>query len=103
MKIGESNIELGATYRDTVSGFEGTVTMSTRFLFACERVTLSKGFDEKKGEEISACFDAAQLVFVKGPNKDIKDALERIGIKEQPKPPAGPRNGGDRPTPSAIR
>jgi hypothetical protein len=101
--IGESKIQLGATYKDSVSGFEGVVTMSTRFLFACERVTLSKGFDEKKGEEICAVFDAAQLSFVKGPTNEIKKALDAIGVKEQPKPPAGPRNGGDRPTPSAIR
>ena len=101
--IGESNIELGATYRDTVSGFEGVVVCSTRFLFACERVSLSKGFQPDKGEEIVATFDAAQLEYVAPPKDEIKKALERIGIKEQPKPKEPRKTGGDRPTPSAIR
>lgn len=103
MNIGTSNIELGATYRDTVSGFEGVVTSSTRFLFACERVVLSKGFDEKKGEEISAVFDAAQLTFVKGPAKEVKEALAKMNAVDPPKPPVTARTGGDRAIPSAVR
>lgn len=101
--IGESNIELGATYRDAVSGFEGVAVTSTRFLFSCERVSLSKGFNDEKGEEILAVFDAAQLVQVKGPSKDITKALEGIGAIEPPKPKVTARTGGDRPAPSAVR
>jgi len=70
--IGESHIELGATYRDAVSGFEGVAVTATRFIFACERVSLSKGYEKEKGDEIVSVFDAAQLVFVKAPSKDVK-------------------------------
>lgn len=106
-----TDIELGATYKDAVSGYEGVATSKTSFLFACERVCLSQGHKEDDGKEKYATFDAAQLIKVKGPSKEVKAALAAMGLDEDAsteepkakKTKAKPRTGGDRPMPSMER
>jgi hypothetical protein len=90
-------IELGATYRDVTSSFEGIAVSTTRFLFACERVALQRGHNDK-GEEIIAVFDATALVRIKAPSQGIVKA-----IKAALAPAPTPQTGGDRPMPSAAR
>lgn len=106
----QSTVTLGATYRDSISGFEGVAVNTTLFLFACERVWLSKGPNEK-GEDQGAVFDAVQLVHVKGRSRDVEKALEKMRAQRtMPQPPEPPkrsmfaaRTGGDRPAQSAVR
>lgn len=99
-----SEIILGRTYKDSATGFEGVATGVTHFLFACERVCLSKGHNEK-GEPIEAVFDAPQLVETKKETKALLAALTAAGLREPAAAPAAPRQrtGGDRPMPSAVR
>ena len=96
-----SVIELGATYRDAVSGFEGVAVNTTLFLFSCERVALSAGFEKGKSEEQIAVFDAAQLIKTKDPSKDILRAINEMNGTKVVNAPVS--TGGDRPAHSAIR
>jgi hypothetical protein len=97
----QSQITLGATYRDSVTGFEGIATNTTLYLFACERVWLSKGFSKEKGEEVGMVFDAASLVKIKDPSSDVQKALANIGSTPERREPV--LTGGDRPAQSALR
>lgn len=106
--IRQSTIELGAKYKDVVSGFEGTAVNTTLFLFACERVYLSQGYPGKDGKEIGHVFDAAQLIRTGNVNKKTQKALAAVGVETTPEKaskakPTKTKPGGDRPTPSAIR
>lgn len=79
--------ELGRTYRDKVTGFEGIATHATRFLYACERVCLVS--ESKDGDVKELVCDAPQLELVKG------------GRRVDPQPE--PKTGGDRPSASRAR
>jgi hypothetical protein len=57
-------IELGQKYQDEITGFEGTATARTDYLYGCVRVCLEgKGGD---GEPQEWVFDEQRLVQVDG-------------------------------------
>lgn len=82
-------IELGRTYKDKVSGFEGIAVSITRYLHACERVCLQ--MVAKDGDIKESVFDAPQL--------ELKAQKRRYVF--EPKPAA--LTGGDRPIGSRAR
>lgn len=82
-------IELGKTYRDKVTGFEGIAVHRTEFLYACERVCLQA--QAKDGEIKDGHFDAPQLEVL--PRKKT--------VTVEPKKLA--RTGGTRPGASRVR
>jgi hypothetical protein len=55
------SIELGEKYRDSITGFEGTATGLTVYLYGCRRVMLEGG---KDGEPKTEWFDEQRLVRV---------------------------------------
>lgn len=57
----KSDVVMGDTYRDSITGLEGTATAVTFFLHACERVTLEFMREGKMAYEV---FDAPRLVHV---------------------------------------
>ena len=79
-------IELGRTYKDKVSGFEGIAVHRTEFLYACERVCLQA--QAKGGDIKEAHFDAPQLelqprkksVVVEAPKASAKTGGVRPGM-----------------------
>lgn len=82
-------IELGKTYRDVVSGFEGIATHRTEFLYACERVCLQA--QAKDGDIKESVFDAPQLVLLPR-KKTVKVEPEKLA-----------RTGGARPGSTRAR
>lgn len=73
-----SDIEMGATYRDSITGFEGVAVSVTFFLYACERVALQPA-KMKDGVPVDLhVFDSHQLKFVK--------SAEKSPAKPAPKP-----------------
>lgn len=64
-----SEIQIGATYKDTLSGFQGVAVYVSFNVTGCERVAL----DCLEGNELKAYeFDATRLKFVKGPSAEVK-------------------------------
>lgn len=55
----KTNIRMGARYRDSATGFEGTATAVYFFQHGCER-TLVKGINGQ-GEVVEYVFDAPEL------------------------------------------
>lgn len=53
------DVELGAKYRDRVSGWEGTATAEYRYMNGCTRVELSA--TDKEGAPKSFVFDVEQI------------------------------------------
>lgn len=72
----ESDIEIGATYRDLLTGFEGVAVYVSFNLTGCERVALDAiGLkDDVKAFE----FDATRLERIASPSKKIKKITERV-------------------------
>lgn len=57
-------VKLGQKYRDTISGFTGTATARTEYLYGCVRVILeAEGEDAEKREQF---FDEQRLVGLDG-------------------------------------
>jgi hypothetical protein len=59
----DEKVLLGDKYRDNISGFEGTATARSEFLFGCVRVCLEGG---KDGELKTEWFDEQRLVRLDG-------------------------------------
>lgn len=68
---------LGATYRDTVTGFEGVAIAKAKYLYACERVTLQKVVDGEKWEIKELSFDLPALVLI--PEKEEIEPFHGTG------------------------
>lgn len=62
-------IELGATVRDVVSGYEGTITARYEYLNGCERYEVSGA--DKDGKPEAWVFDVQQLVVVSPPAEEL--------------------------------
>lgn len=78
-----SEIQIGATYKDTLSGFQGVAVYVSFNITGCERVAL----DNLDGNEIKAYeFDATRLKFVKGPTADVKKLVKAVEVAA----PGGP-------------
>lgn len=71
--------DLGNTYRDPISGWEGVATARYEYLNGCVRVELSAA--DKDGKPDSFVFDHEQLVQVVGSDKvaDIPEPARRTG------------------------
>ena len=63
MSSHETDIILGETYRDTLTGVEGVATSVAFYLHACERVGL-ESWSPTAGELQEFTFDAPRLVHV---------------------------------------
>ena len=73
-------IKLGDRVRDTITGFEGTVTSITRWLNGCDRVSIQPTSLDDKGQPKDAnVFDVLQL-----------EVVEKKGHKTTPRT-GGPR------------
>lgn len=84
MPMNADELQLGAKYRDTVSGWEGIATARFEYLNGCVRVDLS-GADDK-GAPISYVFDVEQV--------ELVDA----GLVREPRRGLFGRTGGPRDT-----
>lgn len=82
-----SDIALGDTVRDMVTGFRGMAAAYTRWLHGCERIVIEPpmGKDGKLGEAES--FDIQRVEVVKvGKGAPVARAIRR-------EPPGGPQRG----------
>jgi hypothetical protein len=55
-------IQLGQVYRDSITGFQGTATAVTIYLYGCRRVALERG--DKDGKSETEYVDEQRLVHV---------------------------------------
>lgn len=78
-------ITLGDRYRDTITGFEGTATSRSVFLFGCVRIQLECGND---GKAESEWFDEQRLVTVNRAEKPAPTATS--GGPQTPPPRRDP-------------
>lgn len=78
-----NKVELGESYRDTVTGFTGIATARVEFLNGCVRYTLEAGGEKPNDEPKELVFDEQRLVEAK--------------TDQAPEPTA--KRGGSRPTP----
>ena len=85
-------IQLGKTYKDKVSGFEGIAVHRTEFLYACERVCLQT--QAKDGDIKEGVFDAPQL--------ELQPRKKSV-VVEPPAPERFERTGGTRPGATRAR
>lgn len=92
-----SDIEIGATYRDSITKFEGVAVSVTFFLYACERVALQPTKLKEGAPGEIGVFDSLQLEFVKSAAKSpAKPApkpqllLESADEEPKSKRPGGP-------------
>lgn len=67
--LAESTTVLGAKYRDTITGYEGTAVARCEYLSKCIHVELERGSKEKgkEGEPVGVWFDEERLVLVAAP------------------------------------
>lgn len=81
MEIEGTNIVLGQTYRDPITGIQGVATGITLWLYGCARVCVSYGWTSKDGniEEKDFWLDTDRAEFV--PNEMI---IEPIPVKSKP-------------------
>ena len=61
---GSEPVTLGKKYRDTISGFEGTATARTEYLYGCVRVILEA--EGTKQDDREQFFDEQRLVALDG-------------------------------------
>ena len=92
-----NDIDLGATYRDAVTGFEGVVVGRADYLTGCAQALLSTRL-ESTGEVHSQWFDYPRLEHVDDAHDEL---LEKLG-GETARIAGGPPPGGEprRQTPS---
>lgn len=95
----DAEVELGAKYRDSISGFEGIATSETRFINKCRQVCLTREVEKgkQKTSDDSWYFDIEQLERVgDGILKKLADALKSENKAEPDKPdkPARRSKGG---------
>lgn len=81
MRTYETDIEVGARYRDTVSGWEGTATAVYFYMNGCVRVEI--GANDKDGKPESFVFDEQQIELV---------APKKPAVKKPAKSTGGPRD-----------
>ena len=58
------HVSLGDHVKDPITGFEGTLTLRTEFLYGCVRVCITGHTLDKDGKEQQLHFDLAQLELV---------------------------------------
>ena len=80
--------ELGATYRDSVSGISGVATSATTYLFGCERVCIE--WKDGDGHLQSEVFDFPSLIFVRPPSDDVLNRMQAIRTGSVMAPGASP-------------
>ena len=83
-----SSIELGDHVKDPITGFEGPVTSTTKYLHGCERCCVTAHELDKDGKEITEHFDVAQLTVIEAGKHAPKP-------RNYPAPPGGPARSGD--------
>ena len=84
-----TEIVLGKTYRDKVSGMEGVALCRSQWMYGCERITLQPAYDKTKNDgkmPDMVVFDAPSLELV----RDAEPV--KVDEKQKAKKPAGPRN-----------
>lgn len=77
----KSDVQLGKTYRDEQTGYEGVATAISFYQHGCERVSLET-YDAQRREVKSEVFDSPRLVDVKTLKKATSDATG--GPRESP-------------------
>ena len=87
---------VGAQAKSGVTGFSGTITARTQFLFGCNRYTLTSKADDS-GSFTEACFDEGDLTVQPAPA-----APDPVNvIVDTAAPDANPGNDSPQPTPPA--
>ncbi len=69
----KSNVQWGKRYRDTITGFEGTVTGYCAYVSGCDQVLLNGGMGKDGDKILSFWFNAdrmEELITGKIPDKD---------------------------------
>lgn len=80
----KTNIELGDTAKDSISGFTGVVVAVTEWLYNCKRITLQPK-ELKDGIPIdSHTFDSLQLILIEKAGKHIPEYQKTGGPSIQP-------------------
>jgi hypothetical protein len=80
----QSEIQLGATYRDVISGFQGVAAYVSFNMTGCERVALDAPVGKDGGEIKAYEFDSTRLKFVKAPTAETTNLLQRVGMAPPP-------------------
>lgn len=75
-----SDIQLGATYRDVVSGFQGVATSKSTFLMGCARVTLVR-LSANRESVTEYTVDEPQLKFLEEATQEVLAAVEGSTVK----------------------
>jgi len=89
-----NSIEMGATYRDVISGFEGVVTAKCEYMTGCDQVVLKpRGLNEDGTERKGVWFDVEQVERV---GDDIL-VLPNAAVQQREQRGGGPQK--DAPTP----
>lgn len=82
MRISEK--DLGKTYRDKFTGYQGIATARSKYLTGCVQIMIDSLYDAAKNEMPAWWIDESRLVLVK------KIAKKKIKVKKRK--PAGPQN-----------
>lgn len=82
-----SAIDLGGTYRDKISGFEGVATARYEYMTGCVRYLLESGGKDGKPEEF--VFDEQRLEPVAAPVTPVE--IRRTGGRRDIAPRTGSR------------
>lgn len=91
MTIHQTEAQMGRTYRDEHTGFEGVCTAVHFYLTGCNRASLEAPFDKKTGkigDEVA--FDTIRLIDLKTGNK-----IDQPPAQPSP-PPVRAMTGGPR-------
>lgn len=90
-----SDIRLGDTVKDMVTGLQGVVIGRTRWLTACDTLIISPGLDKDGKKLDSEVIDITVAKLVKGKKRIVPEPAEAIAPPSVPpkKPPSGPSGG----------
>lgn len=79
----ESGVELGAMYRDELTGFEGRCVALSFWEYGCVRVTLESRTLKENGEPRSATFDEPRVQLAET-REPVKASSAPMGPRPEP-------------------
>ncbi|MFC3724469.1 hypothetical protein [Neoaquamicrobium sediminum] len=68
-----TKIELGLTYKDSITGFEGVATGHCEYISGCNQTLLVPKVDEKGAHRDSYWFDDQRMVLIPDATKIVLD------------------------------
>lgn len=77
-------IELGCTYKDTVTGFIGVATAHVKYLTGCDRTVLTAKYKSDHKDTVTLNFDDLTLE---------KQKAKKVVVAIESKKPGGPADG----------